>query len=264
MTDTAQQIEELRRENEQLSRELRELKNELVVLRQANEDLDSFTYSVSHDLRAPLRAIDGFSRILVEDFEDLLGAEGERVISVIRKNSQKMSLLINELLRFSRLGRQNMETAEVDMTRLAHAAFAALVEEDEAPVEFECPDLPPARGDTAMLSQVWHNLLENALKYSIMRDKRVIHVGFVQQGDSTEYSVTDNGIGFDMRYADKLFGVFQRLHSDADFEGTGVGLAIVKRIVNKHGGAVRASAAPNEGATFCFTLPHFRSEDSSA
>lgn len=225
-------------------------------LSEANKELEAFSYSVSHDLRAPLRAVDGFSRILLEDYAEKLDDDGKRVLDVIRNNTQNMGRLIDDLLAFSRLSRKQLEASHVDMHSLASDVFHQLqpgfADQD---IEFNLAPLPPTDGDPTLIRQVFVNLLSNAAKYSRPRSQSVIEVnGYRENGDCVYY-VKDNGVGFDMTYANKLFGVFQRLHSVEEFEGTGVGLAIVQRIVHRHGGRVWADAKLNEGATFFFTLP---------
>jgi two-component system sensor kinase len=224
-------------------------------LQHANREMEAFSYSVSHDLRAPLRAIEGFSRIVVEEYGEALDAEGVRLLGVIRRNTVTMAQLIDDLLAFSRLSRQQIARVEVDMRELAARTFAEVAgNADRRQIEFVLDAIPPARGDLPMLRQALTNLLSNAVKFSRPREHARVEVGTMQNGE-TVYFVRDNGVGFDMRYADKLFGVFQRLHSATDFSGTGVGLAIVERVVHRHGGKVWADSAPGQGATFFFTLP---------
>jgi PAS domain S-box-containing protein len=222
----------------------------------ANRDLEAFSYSVSHDLRAPLRAIDGYSRILAEECNDRLDDEGRRLLGIVRSESQRMGQLIDELLAFSRVGRQRMEPREVDMRALAEAAFkeAGALEPDRK-VRAQIAALPVARGEAVMLRQVWANLLSNAVKFTRHRDEPRIEAGASRGNGETVYFVRDNGAGFDMAHAGKLFGVFQRLHGEEEFEGTGVGLAFVKRIIQRHGGRVWAEGAIDKGATFYFALP---------
>ena len=225
-------------------------------LQHANAEMEAFSYSVSHDLRSPLRAIEGFSRILVEEYESTLDADGIRLLDVIRRNTVTMAQLIDELLMFSRLSRQQIAQVEIDMRELAAHTFADVVgSADDRKIDFVIEDIPPARGDVAMMRQVLTNLLSNAVKFTRPREHAQIVVGSTVDRGETVYFVADNGVGFDMRYANKLFGVFQRLHSANEFSGTGVGLAIVERIVQRHGGRVWAKSAPGEGATFSFTLP---------
>lgn len=225
-------------------------------LEAVNRELDGFTYSVSHDLRAPLRAVYGFAQILVEDHGYRLDEEGQRVLHVIQRNVTKMGQLIDDLLRFSRTGRRELERERVDMKKLAEEELAALREEAvERAIEVELPALPAANGDPALLRQVWSNLLSNAVKYTRDRSPAVIEIRGRAENGELVYSVHDNGVGFDPRYAGKLFGVFQRLHKSSEFEGVGVGLALVQRIVARHGGRVWAEAQPERGASFYFTLP---------
>src|ERR1041385_1654007 len=225
-------------------------------LKEANGELEAFSYSVSHDLRAPLRAIDGFSRILQEDYAGNLDDDGKRVLDVIRSNTQNMGRLIDDLLAFSRLSRKQVEASRGDMHSLANDVFQqlqpALPEQD---IQFNLAEFPPTEGDPALIRQVFVNLLSNAAKYSRPRRQSVIDVNAYRENGDCVYYVKDNGVGFDMSYSKKLFGVFQRLHSVEEFEGTGVGLAIVQRIIHRHGGRVWAEAKPNEGATFFFSLP---------
>jgi light-regulated signal transduction histidine kinase (bacteriophytochrome) len=227
-----------------------------VELERSNKDLEAFSFSVSHDLRAPLRAIDGFTRILQEDQATKFGEEGQHAVDIILKSVQKMGQLIDDLLVFSRLGKQEPRMISINMTALTKS----VVEE----IKFQNPDrtvdvklslLQDAKGDPALLRQVFTNLLSNAFKYSRKAVNPKIEIASYLEKGEVVYSIKDNGVGFDMKYKDKLFGVFQRLHGSKEFEGTGVGLAIVKRIIDRHGGRVWAEAKVNEGATFYFTLP---------
>lgn len=226
-------------------------------LQTANKELESFSYSVSHDLRAPLRAIAGFSRIFEEDYSDRLDDEGRRLLKIIRDNSHRMGTLIDDLLAFSRLGRQALTTQKIDMKGLATTVIEEL-RTSGIESNVTIGDIPHARADPALLKQVWINLLSNAIKYSGKNPSPKIDVGVQPGTDRNEapvYFVKDNGVGFDMQYQNKLFGVFQRLHRDDEFAGTGVGLAIVHRVVTRHGGKIWADAALGKGATFYFTLP---------
>jgi signal transduction histidine kinase len=224
-------------------------------LEAANKELESFSYSVAHDLRAPLRAIDGFSRIVEEDYAGKLDVEGRRLLGVIRDNSQKMGGLIDDLLEYSRLGRKPLSSAEIDMHRLVEEVFGELQASGGRSLKVVLAALPPARGDALLVKQTWANLLGNAIKFSGKREQPVIEVSGYENGAENVYCVKDNGAGFDMKYIDKLFGVFQRLHSAEEFAGTGVGLAIVQRVVSRHGGRVWAEGKVDEGAAFHFSLP---------
>jgi len=225
-------------------------------LGEANKELEGFSYSVSHDLRAPLRAISGFSQMLLEDCAPKLDAEGQRYLKVIQENTRKMGQLIDDLLAFSGLGRKNVEPVRIDMESMAKEVFEELkAEHPDRRFDFRIAALPSAQGDRAMMKQVFVNLLSNAVKYSRGKDPAVIEVGSRIEDEIVVYFVRDNGVGFSMNYVQKLFGVFQRLHSPKEFEGTGVGLALVQRIVHRHGGRIWADAKVNEGATFSFALP---------
>jgi len=225
------------------------------ALRETNAELEAFSYSVSHDLRAPLRAIHGFARILLEDHGRQLEPEAKRVLGVIDENTRRMGQLIDDLLSFSRLGRKELETARVDMTELVRTVAEEVRRSaGDRPLDITIGPLPPARGDRDMLRQAVMNLLDNAAKFTRRRTPGQIEVGHRADGPETVYYVKDNGAGFDQRYAGKLFGVFQRLHRADEFEGTGVGLAIVQRIMLRHGGRVWAEGQLDAGATFFFTL----------
>ncbi len=226
-------------------------------LEAANTELESFSYSVSHDLRAPLRAIDGYGRILVEDYNDRLDAEGRRVLGVISAETRRLGRLIDELLAFSRLGRQPLKLETLAPHTLVSRALAELHAAQEGRhIAWTIGDLPACQGDPTLLLQVWVNLLSNAIKFTGKQESAIIEIGSRPESDGqVAYYVTDNGVGFDMKYAAKLFGVFQRLHAADEFEGTGVGLALVQRIVHRHGGRVWAEGKVNAGATFHFSLP---------
>jgi two-component system sensor kinase len=219
-------------------------------------ELEGFSYSVSHDLRAPLRAIDGFSRVLQSDYGEELDDEGRRLLGVVRNNAAHMGVLINGLLSYSRLGRQEMKPSLVDMTDSAQRIFAeqqAAVSERQ--IEITLKDLAPAWVDHKLAQQLLGNLIANAIKFTRTRDIAQIEIGGQTDGSMNTYYVKDNGVGFDMTYVDKLFGVFQRLHSEDEFEGVGIGLALTQRIVRRLGGKIWADATLAEGATFYFTLP---------
>ena len=241
-------------------------------LQSANEELESFAYSVSHDLHAPLRAIDAFSQAVLEDYGPQLPEEGQRYLQTIRDRAQQMGKLIDDLLAFSRLSRQPLSKQTVDVAKLVRDVIEELgPQRDGRQVEIRVGDLPSCESDPSLLKQVWINLLSNALKYSRQRKLAVIEVGAIGPLPSADapdspregtrptnnevtFFIRDNGTGFDMQYASKVFGVFQRLHRAEEYEGTGVGLAIVQRVVDRHGGRVWAEAAVDRGATFYFTL----------
>jgi light-regulated signal transduction histidine kinase (bacteriophytochrome) len=228
-------------------------------LEAANQELEAFGFSVSHDLRAPLRAIDGFTRILEEDYGPRLDEEGRRLCGVVRQSTRRMNQLIDNLLALSRLSRAEMEFLNNDMQSMAESVFGELTTpENRDRIDFQIAPLPPATGDPILLRQVWTNLISNAIKFSSKRERPKIEIGCRSSPEEDVFFVRDNGAGFDMQYADKLFGVFQRLHSAAEFEGTGVGLAIVQRVVRRHDGRVWAEAEAEKGATFYFSLPKKR------
>jgi PAS domain S-box-containing protein len=238
-----------------VARDYTPIKKAILSMQEANKELESFSYSVSHDLRAPLRAIDGFSQMLEEDYAEKLDSEGKRIIATIRKNAQRMSNLIDDLLSFSRLGRQALDLKNTNMDHVVQTVTKDLM--DAFPgrkIKWDIDSLPDAKADVSLIRQVWFNILSNAVKFTRKNEHAKIRIsGHVKDGKSI-YFVEDNGVGFDMKYADKLFGVFQRLHSASEFEGTGVGLAITERIIKRHGGRIWADAAVLRGATFYFEL----------
>lgn len=241
------------RREEQAAQTLRQYSNRL---EEANKELESFSYSIAHDLRVPLRGIDGFTRILLDEYQGQLDAEGQRLLNVVRASTRRMSQLIDDILDFTRLGRKEPGMEKVDMAASAHTAMQEL-----APtlagreIRIDIARLPAVHGDAAMLHQVWIRLLGNAIKFTRPKPEAAIRIGGRIEGREAVFHMQDNGVGFDMQYAAKLFGVFQRLHSLEEFEGTGIGLAIVKRIIAKHGGRVWAEGKVNEGATVYFALP---------
>ncbi|MGE5466549.1 MAG: sensor histidine kinase [Ignavibacteria bacterium] len=234
----------------------RRIRDRTAALEQANSELEAFAYSVSHDLRAPLRAIDGYSHILVDDYGTMLDDEGRRLLGQVRSNASRMERLIDDILSFSRMSRREMEAMQVDMEELVREVVAELqAASPQRRLRFEIGALPAVRGDRDMLRQVLVNLLANAVKFTRVREEAVIEVGGSSTAEGCVFQVKDNGVGFDMAYVNKLFGVFERLHGQKEYEGTGIGLAIVKRIVARHGGRVWAEGKEGEGAVFHFFLP---------
>ena len=246
----ARLLSRVRGHAERLEEEVRARTEALVA---ANKELESFSYTVSHDLRAPLRAVDGYARMLEEDHAPRLDDEGRRLLSVVRDSAMRMGRLIDDLLAFSRLGRREPAKLPLDMAGLAREVADELGRQGRARIELG--ELPSAPADRSLMRQVWTNLIGNALKYSGKRADPRVEIGGRQEGSENVYWVRDNGVGFDMRYAAKLFGVFQRLHRSDEFEGTGVGLATVQRVVARHGGRVWAESKLGEGACFAFSLP---------
>ena len=229
-------------------------------LETANKELESFSYSVSHDLRTPLRGVVGFSDALLEDHGAELSEEAQRKLRIVHSEGLRMGRLIDDLLAFSRLGRKALQTSSVDMESLVRSTWASITDADtattvKARARLDLSRLPAAQGDPALLTQVWVNLLSNAVKFSARREQPLVSVSAITDGKEHIYFVRDNGAGFNPKYQDKLFGVFQRLHDTKEYAGTGVGLALVQRIVQRHGGRVWAEGQPDQGATFYFSLP---------
>jgi two-component system sensor histidine kinase/response regulator len=237
-----------------------DLQKNLFQLEEVNKELESFSYSVSHDLRAPVRALVGFSKMLEESYNDTLDDEAKRMLGVIHKNAIKMGSLIDDLLEFSKMGRKEVKKSAINIADLVKDVISDVTDASDYHAKVTVNELLPAYADRALLTQVWINLISNAYKYSAKKENPSIEIGSYRDNGYIVYYVKDNGAGFNMEYAEKLFGVFQRLHKPSDFEGTGVGLAIVQRIVARHGGRVWAEAKVNEGATFFFTLPAEKTE----
>jgi light-regulated signal transduction histidine kinase (bacteriophytochrome)/HAMP domain-containing protein len=254
------QVEERLRAEEsvrQLNAELEQrVLDRTAQLERANKELESFSYSVSHDLRAPLRAITGFANLLVEDHGSVLNPEAQRKLTIIQRESLRMGSLIDDLLAFSRLGRKVLNVQSLDMTAMARQTYDSCVDgQAHTGFELQLSELPVAQGDAVLLGQVWVNLLSNAIKFSANREHPLIEINAITDDKDNIYFVRDNGAGFDPRYQSKLFEVFQRLHDASEFPGTGVGLALVQRIVARHGGRVWAVSQLDNGATFYFALP---------
>jgi PAS domain S-box-containing protein len=245
--------EAVRQLTEELEARVEERTRQLAA---ANRELEAFSYSISHDLRAPVRAIGGFTRILMDEHKHKLDAEMQRLLGVVSASATRMSQLIDDLLEFSKLSGEPVEGCRVAMTELARSVIDELLEHSPCPrVAVHLQELPDVEGDGSMLRQVFANLIGNALKFTRQRAEPRIDIGCEPRNSETVFFVRDNGVGFDMNYASKLFQVFQRLHSTAQFEGTGVGLALVQRIIQRHGGRVWAEGAPGAGATIYFALP---------
>jgi light-regulated signal transduction histidine kinase (bacteriophytochrome) len=247
--DAERKIKEL---NSTLERKVSDRTQQLELL---NKELEAFSYSVSHDLRAPLRIINGYADILVNDYKEVIGEDGKAMLNRIMSNTQRMGHLIDDLLNLSRLGRKEMRISSVDMDKLVHRVI-----EDQCftiakkPV-FRVSSLPVVACDGNLIEQVWQNLVSNAIKYSSQTAHPEIEISYYYQNGFVVFEIKDNGVGFDMAFSDKLFGVFQRLHKRTEFEGTGIGLALVKRIVSRHNGVIWAQSAVGSGAKFSFNLP---------
>jgi signal transduction histidine kinase len=242
----------LRLENTDLKQQLQQ---HIEQLQQANQEFESFAHSVSHDLRAPLRAIGGFSNILLKDFAPQISDDARRLLKIVTSSATQISQMIDGLLNFSRLGRQPLSIQPVDLANLAKQTVDELRRTQKREFEVKIGDLPPAFGDPELLKSVFANLLSNAFKFSAHTESPRIEIGCRPGNREHTYFVRDNGIGFDLQYAERLFGIFVRLHSEQEFEGHGLGLATAQRILQRHGGRIWAEAEPNKGATFFFTLP---------
>ena len=253
LTQIEQQNLTLKEFNQNLEQKVRERTTQLESV---NKELEAFSYSISHDLRAPLRGIIGFTAILEEDYSSKLDDEAKRITAVIKTNTLKMGHLIDDLLTFSRMGRQDMVKTVIPCEQMIEEIIKEMVPENKmGKISWILHQVPDVKGDMNALRQVWINLISNAIKYSGNREQPRIEIGSFKERGQTVFFIKDNGGGFDEKYKDKLFRVFQRLHSADEFEGTGVGLAIVEKIISKHGGGVRAEGRLNEGAGFYFTLP---------
>lgn len=245
-------------ERKRIENEIKKLNDELEMrVKERTEEIESFSYSVSHDLRAPLRAVNGYAKMLEEDYKDLFDNEGKRLLGEVQKNAKKMGTLIDDLLAFSRLGRKEVERSSIDMNKLVEAAIREIEQTVHHTATIHFNSLIPVMADYALMLHVMINLISNAIKYSSLNPVPVIEIKSVKTSEEIIYSIKDNGVGFNMDYIRKLFGVFQRLHSHDEFPGTGVGLAIVQRIISKHNGRVWAEGKEKEGATFYFTLPSY-------
>lgn len=243
MNEEAKKLEEL-------------LQKRTAQLEEMERELEGLAFSISHDLRAPLRAIIGFADLLREEHADNLPPEGKRYLDILYNQAQRLSDMVGSVLWYSRVGRKEMNFTFVDMNGLVAESFAAAcTQEQDRTIDLRLGNLPTAWGDRELLEVVWKNLLSNAVKFTRPKANRTVEVGGGRQGTDVVYMVRDNGVGFDPKYAERLFGLFQRLHPEGSFEGVGAGLAIARRIVNRHGGRIWAEAEPDKGATFHFSLP---------
>jgi light-regulated signal transduction histidine kinase (bacteriophytochrome) len=241
---------------EDLNRTTNELQEERKKLELSNRELEAFTYSVSHDLRAPLRAVNGYSQFLLEDYANKLDDEGKRFIRTIRENANRMDELISDLLNLSRVSRTELNLSLTDMAATAASMYQEVASDEEKKnFKLIIHKMPQVDCDPSLIKQVWQNLIGNALKYSMHAENKTIEIGHREEPEEIWFYIKDQGAGFNMKYVDKIFGLFQRLHREDEFEGTGVGLAIVKRIVQRHGGKVNAESEEGKGAAFYFSLP---------
>jgi light-regulated signal transduction histidine kinase (bacteriophytochrome) len=233
-----------------------QIEHRSALLEATNKELEAFTYSVSHDLRAPLRHISGYVELLISKFQSALTDKGQHYLNSIADSTHQMGKLIDNLLQFSRTGRAEMHPLELEMNGIVQEVVESMSKDNpDRKIEWVLEKLPSVNGDDATLRLVWVNLLSNAVKFTRTREKALIEIGATVESKEIIYFIKDNGVGFDMQYAQKLFGVFQRLHSTEEFEGTGIGLANVHRIILRHGGRTWAEAELNKGATFYFSLP---------
>lgn len=251
---TERDITEQKLADEKIKQLNADLKANILQLENSNKELESFSYSISHDLRAPIRALNGYSRIIEEKYTGTLDDEAKRLLRNIEENALKMGRLVDDLLAFSRLGKKEVQKSKIDMKKMVEDILEEVSKSTKHNAVIKINPLPGVNADHGLIYQVWINLISNAIKYSRKKEKPEIEIGTIDSETATIFFVKDNGSGFNMKYAGKLFGVFQRLHSDEEFEGTGVGLAIVYRIITKHGGKIWADAKRDEGATFYFTL----------
>jgi PAS domain S-box-containing protein len=258
---TGRDITQRKRAQEEITKLHADLQQRAAQLEMANQELEAFSYSVSHDLRAPLRHIDGFVKLLARDAGEKLDERGRRYLDIIADSARQMGMLIDDLLVFSRMSRSELRHARVSLDALVHEAIHGLEGETNGrPIHWKIASLPEVEADPAMLRQVWVNLIANAVKYSRPRNPAEIEIGCDRDNGEFVFFVRDNGVGFDMQYAHKLFGVFQRLHRPEEFEGTGIGLANVRRIIHRHGGRTWAEGKRDGGATFFFSLPRSATE----
>jgi PAS domain S-box-containing protein len=255
-TELEAKVEARTKEIAELNRDLeKKVMERTEQLTSVNKELESFSYSVSHDLRAPLRAINGYAKMIEEDYSQTLDEEGKRLLTTVQYNAQRMGNLIDDLLAFSRLGRKDIQKNEVDIRELVEGTISDLEKSIDHHAKIDIKELHNTLADYSLISQVFYNLISNAIKYSSKKEKPLVIISSEQTKNEIIYCIKDNGAGFDMKYSSKLFGIFQRLHSSDEFEGTGVGLAIVQRIISKHDGRVWAEAETNKGASFFFALP---------